>query len=662
MFGGYNTRGFNIKDYGGFGNGVNDDTAAFLSGATDAMAVNGTLFIPRGRFRITDITTLTGNINIEGEEGSVLYINPASNKDAYFYFDASGSTTTYSLSGNALVNATGISISGTGASGFSAGDMFYITDNRNGGRWPYEVREVIGVSTGTAELYFSSPLTCDYLTGNSSTIVKLAPRSVNIRNIDFEFQSGASVTRFIVMNQVKNSVIENVRFINHRCSSGATVPMGIHVNVGFNVQILNNTMNFTTGNVNNIGIKATGVERLIISNNVINGYWNGIYSENNSAPMIHDNIVKGKPTGTYGIRCIGNQYASIQSNNVSNFNSQNIRCDDSGRYTISNNIINVGDQAIGITAATGNTADHAFNLITNNRIENMTSYGVVLDAYSQHTLISNNYIKDIGKAGIRTLSTLYALITNNEIINHGTGYTTGSALDYAGIYFGLANQVNGNKVWGLGTPAGVDAYTFTTGNSNVSGTTFINNWAIHSSMSNMAEFWRFTQCHGNSMIGLGQRNTVHSNTPSGLTYYVGDKVWNNNPSGSLAFGWLCYTSGTSTATTRWTPLGFVPLSGTITTDTTGHYATGANFVLVNTTSAITYTLPSSGTLDSSMTGTWRDDFRLKEITIKAIVGSPNCAIAAGATETLEQAYTLTTGYGLMTFQLFGTVWRLMNKI
>ncbi len=65
-----------VKDYGAFGNGVHDDTTAFNSAITAAVAQSSVLWIPSGNYVITSTITLADPITIVGDGMSLSLINP----------------------------------------------------------------------------------------------------------------------------------------------------------------------------------------------------------------------------------------------------------------------------------------------------------------------------------------------------------------------------------------------------------------------------------------------------------------------------------------------------------------------------------------------------------------------------------------------------------
>jgi hypothetical protein len=75
----WDTKTFNVKDYGAKGDGVNDETAAFQKAIAAAGQQGGTIFIPAGRYMLTDALVLPPFTMLKGasKELSSLFWNPA---------------------------------------------------------------------------------------------------------------------------------------------------------------------------------------------------------------------------------------------------------------------------------------------------------------------------------------------------------------------------------------------------------------------------------------------------------------------------------------------------------------------------------------------------------------------------------------------------------
>lgn len=66
---------YNVRGYGAVGNGTTDDTTA-IRNAIAAVPDGGTLYIPTGKFRVTDTITINRAISIEGSgPGSVIWLD-----------------------------------------------------------------------------------------------------------------------------------------------------------------------------------------------------------------------------------------------------------------------------------------------------------------------------------------------------------------------------------------------------------------------------------------------------------------------------------------------------------------------------------------------------------------------------------------------------------
>ena len=650
---------YNIKDYGAVGNGVTDDTTAWNTCIANATGVSGTVYLPRGRYRITQTGLYNGSVNIEGEEGSVLYLDYV-NTGASIAFNFSPGTsivneTEYLLSTDALTNSTGVFTSGY--ANFAAGDIMYVLDKSNGDRAGYEVREVMYVDPATSGIYFNGPLSKDHLVANTGHVVKIDARTINIKNLTVECSPTSDILYLFALQRLKHSKVENLNVINHRSTSSGT-SISLQIQVGYNVQVINNTFSCVTGtwsglvHTSNLAIQTIGIERGIVSNNACIGYAFGINYWQCVGGQVNGNVLKGRPDSIRGIKLVGSRFVTVNGNNLSNFSGGALKIEDSNRCTfVGNNIYN---SEVGINLSSQAAAavdDGSFNQIVGNRIENCTQFGISLDAKAQHTLITNNYIKGTGQSAINNNATLYTVIRDNYIMDYGTGYTSGDISGYCGILSNVAAQIDYNKLWGINSPTGVEPFFIKAGNTPASGATFTNNWSIHKGMADTSDFWRFAQCHGNTILGMGQGEIFHSAPPSGTSVqYAGNKVWNSNVRQGEAWGWVCYQSGTTTGTFQFQPMGFVPQTGALVATATGT-ASGYGDTFINNTGAISFTLPSLAEMSDFQ-------YKGKRFRFIDIIGAPNVTYIPGSGTTLAHSFVQTQPYSVVNWELFGTVWRM----
>jgi hypothetical protein len=109
---------FNVMAYGATGNGTTDDTAAFNSALTAAAAVNGTVFVPPGTYKVsTSLTETTVPISIIGAGRWQTIIMWYGTGDVFRIY----SSTNYSSRTKFGGMLAGLTIDGTNATGTSNG-------------------------------------------------------------------------------------------------------------------------------------------------------------------------------------------------------------------------------------------------------------------------------------------------------------------------------------------------------------------------------------------------------------------------------------------------------------------------------------------------------------------------------------------------------------
>lgn len=160
-----------VKDFGAVGDGVADDTAAIQAAVTAAKNI----IVPTGTYKITSTINLTSDQNIECQADVIFDVSSAPNQTIVFY-GAGSFGSTYSLTANAVVGATTLTLTSGDAANFAANDWIQIYSNTiyDPGFSAAKIGEMVqiaSVSSGTITL--KSPLAGgDYTTAQSAVIRK----------------------------------------------------------------------------------------------------------------------------------------------------------------------------------------------------------------------------------------------------------------------------------------------------------------------------------------------------------------------------------------------------------------------------------------------------------------------------------------------------------
>lgn len=90
----------NVLDFGATGDGTTDDTAAFQA-ALAALENGGVLYVPLGRYKITDTLVLTTGVTVQGQgSGDRTYGIPNTNVNSSYIFQTTASKSVFSIGGN----------------------------------------------------------------------------------------------------------------------------------------------------------------------------------------------------------------------------------------------------------------------------------------------------------------------------------------------------------------------------------------------------------------------------------------------------------------------------------------------------------------------------------------------------------------------------------
>jgi hypothetical protein len=160
-----------VKDFGAVGDGIANDTAAIQAAVTAAKNI----IVPTGTYKITSNINLTSNQTIECEADVIFDVSSAPNQTIVFY-GAGSFGSTYSLTANAVVGATTLTLTSGDAANFAANDWIQIYSNTiyDAGYAATKIGEMVqidSVSSGTINL--KTPLAGgDYTTAQSAVIRK----------------------------------------------------------------------------------------------------------------------------------------------------------------------------------------------------------------------------------------------------------------------------------------------------------------------------------------------------------------------------------------------------------------------------------------------------------------------------------------------------------
>jgi hypothetical protein len=181
-----------VKDFGAVGDGVADDTAAIQAAVTAAKNI----IVPTGTYKITANINLSSNQTIECQADVVFDVSSAPTGTRVFY--AAGSFgSTYSLTADANVGATTLTLTSGDAANFAANDWIQIYSNTiydpgfSAGKIG-EMVQIASVVSGTITL--KSPLDGGNYTTAQSAVIRKATFVENISVIGGQFIGSSTST------------------------------------------------------------------------------------------------------------------------------------------------------------------------------------------------------------------------------------------------------------------------------------------------------------------------------------------------------------------------------------------------------------------------------------------------------------------------------------
>lgn len=227
----------NVKDFGAIGDGSVDDSQA-IQNAIDSLAEGGTVFIPKGRYRLDKgLIIKNSNIILEGEAGTILEISEdmkVSPQDSDWaikvYSEDVGEyqqMLSNGLKTGFIASKGDVEVGVVDISKFNVGDLVNIkgdfstspwtTDNR-GYLTKGETNIVVDVDLTTKKIRLGKPLSDDWVTGEIVNIRPVKPiKNVVIRGLTIKAINNNPTERFYrgiylengFMCSVENCHIEN---------------------------------------------------------------------------------------------------------------------------------------------------------------------------------------------------------------------------------------------------------------------------------------------------------------------------------------------------------------------------------------------------------------------------------------------------------------------
>lgn len=476
--------GLNVKSFGAKGDGITDDTSAFLS-AIDALPLSGgALLIPGGVFIVNGVT-ISKSVVVKGVAQATTIKRTTATP--IFSFNGAGNLgklIDLAIDGASLV-ATGVSVRDLET---------FIMDNvtiKNCGIPGYSAghnNSVDGLRLDYVQNVFVTKCTFDSCERDG--ILGIPAKRLNVSNCKF-----TNIGRLAVANQHDMAVTDGpleAKYLNNyaeNCGSG-----GFHVETSTSLAVCKGIMIGNTvkncGNddwgygwgitVANFGegiIQANIIEDYAISGAAAN-YGNGIVTgANGGRVIIAGNIVKRcRANGIHVMNC---SYPVIVTGNAS-------------LYNLNNGIYCYGSPNI---------------VISSNEVSKNQKEGIYNDNSNAPLIVGNNII-DNSQAGLNVASGLRTRISQNvsiigNIIN-GSNHHYGIEVDNSSYIQALG----GNEVVAYGTQ--------------------------------MLNFW-------NGYLGdavSGFKRLTGGSAPTAGAWRVGDIIYNSSPAASGFIGWVCVAAGT----------------------------------------------------------------------------------------------------------------------
>tara|TARA_R110000868_G_scaffold362186_1_gene624282 strand:+ start:799 stop:2427 length:1629 start_codon:yes stop_codon:yes gene_type:complete len=316
---------------GNAGSGAGTDNTAAFQNAIDFIVSNanlsGALFIPAGIYKISSQISVPANVYIYGDGGfqSVLFAPTAFNSDGLVKFNGIGGAPS-EIHNVAILGQVG----GTGAS--SIGLNLAANGSFGFGIWAQGFQTAIQLASSSVFLYDSViDQNQSNATGLNITSGSTIASNIQIYNnyvgvgVSAPFGDGPVTLSNIQVVQcpyigISINTASNVQLDN--CSVGSQVGGsfafgGIYIANSSNINISNFIGRLTpTQTSGNAGITSVGSSKISISNSVISNFYRGISIQNGSEISIDNNICSNNYD--IGIYASGADRVIISSNNCNN--------------------------------------------------------------------------------------------------------------------------------------------------------------------------------------------------------------------------------------------------------------------------------------------------------------------------------------------------------
>lgn len=480
----------NVLDYGAVGDGVADDTAAVQA----ALNQTGTVYVPKGFYKITSTLTLSSNTTLVCE-GTFVWAVAAN------LFECFGSEDNQILmSGNTTApNNVNVATETLAAGDFIRIASDEIFDDANTDSTVGEINIIDEITSGTA-LKTRITLQEDYLTSDNGYVSKITFReNIKIESIKI-IRTVGTFNEALRFQLAKNVIIENAD-INVNCAaairlfdsidcvvSDSFITTGV-TNTSYGVSVANAAQDIIIKGNNfydcrhalstNNSSTSDGIPRRITfsTNNVryssrnLSGGVSTAIDTHGAAEFIYitDNFCESATGSGINIEC---PTANVQNNIILNAGGSGIvarnESDRNGSIIISGNeIVNCESEGIELIQGTrGTTAIYRNCVVSDNKIINSGLPAIDIDMVSSDsfTITVTGNTCDNGDSRIRMENVRNFICSNNAIRN----ITNNSVISFVGCSDGCAN---GNTVFfpiaSTGTGIELDNCVDVVVNSNV---------------------------------------------------------------------------------------------------------------------------------------------------------------------------------------------------
>ena len=410
------TKVFNVKDYRAVGDSTTDDQTAVQNAINAAYSAGGgTVYLPKGAYNVTGLHSYS-NVNITGDDAKIVAASTIS-YDYILHLEGSLISNT-TLTANGTLGASSVSV--TSSAAFAAGDYIVVSDSTFGNTTDalgknQEFNRVLSVSSGTINLM--NPLCGTYYSDSTARVYKYSPvRDVIIEGLHFDIP-GASDAGGILLEYCYNVTVKGCKV------TGMFYP-GINIDKSANVHILDNI--FMDGQDLSTGGRGYGFATYESSHNVL--------IKGNMTERVRENAVSN-----------GSKHITVSDNIFRNSYDDGINTHGSGnRYVIiSNNIIEGGCTAGGITIGGGKNNTDSDVLVSNNLITNLSKSGIVVNSTVASQPMVRITIRDneIRAFGLDAASGIYARYMEESVIEGNVIRGNGDADQDYGIYVKLDTAV-----------------------------------------------------------------------------------------------------------------------------------------------------------------------------------------------------------------------------